>query len=155
MAAVAEKDEYLIDGKVFGKTKIGIGPILLAIFVFIDVLIIKETGFIAMLIPGIAMELGLCWMLFVDYGFFQVKIGKDGFYCPTNPFNGQWYKYSEITREIKKVVRHRQHHWNAAKRRYYFFFEVTDVRGKVGKVQFTKEIFEQEVNVLKERIEQA
>lgn len=76
----AEKDEYLIDGKVFGKTKIGIGIVLLAILVFIDILIIKEIGFNAMMIPGIVMELVLCWMLFVDYVFFQVKIGKDGFY---------------------------------------------------------------------------
>lgn len=157
VVSVKEKDEYLIDGKVFGKTKIGIGIVVLAIFVFIDVLIIREIGFHAMLIPGFIMELGICWMLFVDYMFFQVKIGKDRFYCRTTPFNGRWYKYSDIThcKEIKKVVRFRQHRYGVSHRRYFFFFEFTDVSGKTRKFQFTKEIFEHEVNVLKERIEQA
>lgn len=157
LGEIAEKDEYLIDGKVFGKTKIGIGMVLLVILVLIDVLIIQNIGFHPMLILGFVMEIAICWMLFVDYMFFQVRIEKNRFYCRTTPFNGQWYQYREITdcREIKKVVCHRQYRRGISHRRYFFFFEFTASGGKTQKFQFAKEIYEHEVNVLKERIEQA
>lgn len=84
-------------------------------------------------------------------------IGKKGFYCSTNPFDGQYYEYNEIVscRRIKKVVRTRAHYYEAAQRRYYFFFEFTDVRGKTRKFQFEDPIHGHEVDVLKERIENA
>ena len=87
--------------------------------------------------------------------FFKVKIDTKGFYCRTNPFNGQYYEYDEITncRRIKKVVRTRAHYYEAAERRYYFFFEFTDVRGKTRKFAFEDPIHGHEINVLKERIE--
>lgn len=152
-----EKDEYLIDGKAFGKTKIGIGIVVLVILVFIDAYIIREFVFHAMLIPGFIMGLTICWMLFVDYVFFKVQICRDSFYCRTTPFNGRWYKYSDIThcKVIKKVVRHYNRGRGSLNRTYYFFFDFTDKSGKKRKFQFAKEIYEHEVNVLKERIEQA
>lgn len=153
----SEKDEYLIDGNTFGKTKIGIGIVVLIILAFMEFIIIKEIGFHAMAVSNIVFALALCWVIFVDQIFYQVKICRDKFYCRTNPFNGKWYKYSEITncREIKKVVRYRRYRRGVRQRRYFFFFEFTDVSGKVRKFQFAKEIHEYEVNVLKERIEQA
>ena len=146
-----EKDEYLIDGKVFGKTKIIIGIILLVLLVSINILIIKSVGFYVSLIPGFIMALAICWTLIVNYAFFQVKIEKTGFYCRTSPFNGKWYDYCNIThcKEIKRVVDNR-----SSNKRFYYFFEFTDINGKTRKFQFAKEIHEHEVNVLKERIEQ-
>lgn len=151
---VKEKEEYLIDGKAFGKIKIGIGITIFVIFALLDISLIKTVGFTFILIPSIAMEIATVCAVCNNYLFFQVKIQKDGFYCRTNPFNGTYYKYSDVTacREIKKVVRHRQHFWNAATARYYFFFEFTDVSGKKQKFSFEKEIYEKEIDVLKERI---
>ena len=65
------------------------------------------------------------------------------------------YEYAEITdcKRIKKVVRTRAHYYEAAERRYYFFFEFTDVRGKTRKFLFEDPIHGHEINVLKERIE--
>lgn len=152
-----EKDDYLIDGKVFGKTRIVLGIVVLAVLAFIDVILIKEIGFNFIIIPSIAMGVAVALLLFNNYLFFQVKIGKDSFYCRTNPFNGQYCKYSEIAncRKIKRVVRYRGHGNGSLHRAYYFYFEFTDNRGKKHKFQYEQQIHEYEVNVLKDRIEAA
>lgn len=152
-----EKAEYLIDGKVFGKTRIVIAIVLLIVISIIDAVIIKATGHIYLAVPGFVMALFILIYLINSNMFFRVKIDAKGFYCRTNPFNGQYYEYDEITncRRIKKVVRTRAHYYEAAERRYYFFFEFTDVRGKTRKFQFEDPIHGHEVNVLKERIEKA
>ena len=150
-----EKAEYLIDGKVFGKTRIVVAFVLLIIVAIIDTVIIKATGHVYLAIPGVATALFILLYLLNSNMFFRVKIDAKGFYCRTNPFNGQYYEYGEITncRRIKKVVRTRAHYYEADERRYYFFFEFTDVRGKTRKFAFEDPIHGHEVNVLKERIE--
>lgn len=152
-----EKAEYLIDGKVFGRTRIVIAIVLLIVVAIIDAVIIKTTGHMYLAVPGVAIALFVLIYLINNNKFFKVKIEKNGFYCRTNPFNGQYYEYSEITncRRIKKVVRTRAHYYEAAERRYYFFFEFTDVRGQIRKFQFEDQIHGHEVNILKERIEKA
>jgi len=152
-----EKAEYLIDGKVFGKTRIVIAIVLLIVVAIIDAVIIKATGHMYLAVPGVAMALFILIYLINSNMFFMVKIDAKGFYCRTNPFNGQYYEYDEITncRRIKKVVRTRAHYYEAAERRYYFFFEFTDVRGKTRKFAFEDPIHGHEINVLKERIEKA
>lgn len=150
-----EKAEYLIDGKVFGKTRIVIAIVLVIVVAVIDAVIIKATGHIYLAVPGIVMALFILISLINSNMFFKVRIEENGFYCQTNPFNGQFYEYSEIAncRRIKKVVRHRTHIGDADLPSYYFFFEFTDVRGKTRKFQFEDQIHGYEINVLKERIE--
>ena len=150
-----EKAEYLIDGKVFGKTRIVVAFVLLIIVAIIDTVIIKATGHVYLAIPGVATALFILLYLLNSNMFFRVKIDAKGFYCRTNPFNGQYYEYDEITncRRIKKVVRTRAHYYEADERRYYFFFEFTDVRGKTRKFAFEDPIHGHEVNVLMGRIE--
>ena len=150
-----EKAEYLIDGKVFGKTRIIVAFVLLIIVAIIDTVIIKATGHVYLAIPGVATALFILLYLLNSNMFFRVKIDARGFYCRTNPFNGQYYEYDEITncRRIKKVVRTRAHYYEAAERRYYFFFEFTDVRGKTRKFAFEDPIHGHEVDVLMGRIE--
>ena len=151
-----KKEEYLIDGKVFGKTRIIIGVVLLIVVVFIDIVAIKVSDFAFLAVSGIAMAIFILIYLINNNLFFKVMIKENGFYCQTNPFNGQQYAYSEITRcrRIKKVVRTRRFR-EAKNPRYYFFFEFTDVHGKTRKFQFEEQIHGHEVNVLKNRIEKA
>ena len=124
-----EKAEYLIDGKVFGKTRIVIAIVLLIVVSAIEAVIIKVTDIPYLAIPGIAMSLFVIIYLINSNMFFKVKIEKNGFYCRTNPFNGQYYEYNEITncKRIKKVIRTRAHFYEADLPRYYFFFEFTSV----------------------------
>lgn len=149
-----ETAEYLIDGKVFGRTRIIIAMVLLIVIAMIDVVVIQATGHIYFAVPGAAIALFVLLYMINSHLFFKVMIDKNGFYCSTNPFNGQYYEYNEIAncRRIKKVVRSRAHYYEAAKRRYYFFFEFTDVRGKTRKFQFEDPIHGHEIEVLKERI---
>lgn len=149
--------EYLIDGKVFAKTQFAIAIVLVIVVAVIDAVIIKATGHMYLAVPGVAMALFVLIYLINSNMFFKVKIDTKGFYCRTNPFNGQYYEYDEIKncRRIKKVVRTRAHYYEAAERRYYFFFEFTDMRGKTRKFQFEDPIHGHEVDVLKDRIENA
>lgn len=150
-----EKANYLIDGKVFGKTRMVIAIVLLVIISFIEVSVITVSGIQYLAVPGIAMALFILIYLTNNNMFFKVKIEENGFYCQTNPFNGRYYEYNEITRckRIKRVVRTRVHFYEAALPRYYFFFEFTDVSGKTRKFQFEDQIHGHEIGVLKERIE--
>ena len=152
-----EKEDYLIDGKVFGKTRITFGMIVLAVVAFIDAFFIKEIGFNMIIIPSIVIIIIIALFLFDYYLFFQVKIEKNSFYYQTTPFNGRYYKYSEIAdcRKIKRVVRHRSYGNGSLHRNYYFYFEFTDNKGKKHKFQYEQQIHEYEVNILKDRIEAA
>lgn len=155
--AVQEKNEYFIDGKSFGKTKIVFGVIILAILAVLDILLIRQAGFLFILISSIAMAGVTACFMFNYYLFFQVKIGKDGFYCRTTPFNGQYYLYNEVVscREIKRVKKYRHRHPGSMHKIYYFYFEFTDVKGVKRRFQFDQPIHEYEVKVLRERIETA
>lgn len=150
-----EKEEYLIDGKAFGKMQMGIGVVIVAMTVSLNLFLVKKVGLTLIGNLGVVMALVVACLFCNRYFCFQVKIKKDGFYCRTNPFNGCYYAYEELVdcREIRKIVRHRQGYRDAAQRRYYFFFEFTDFHGKNHKFQFEQEIYEQEIRVLKERIE--
>lgn len=151
-----EKAEYLIDGKVFGKTRIVIGVVLLIIVAVIEAVVIQVSGSTLLVVPGIIMALIVLGYLIVNNLFFKIQIGENGFYYRTNPFNGQRYEYCEIThcKKIKKVVRIRRPR-EAETPKYYFFFEFTDVRGVTQKFQYEEPIHGYEVDVLKERIEKA
>lgn len=84
------------------------------------------------IIPSIVIIIIIALFLFNYYLFFQVKIEKNSFYYQTTPFNGRYYKYSEIAdcRKIKRVVRHRSYGNGSLHRNYYFYFEFTDNKGK-------------------------
>ena len=153
----SENAEYTIDGKVFAKTRIVAGAVLLVLMAIISVVITKATGHIYLAIPGIVMVLVGLVSLINSNMHFIIKIGETGFDYRTNPFNGKHFEYSEIVRcrRIKKVVYHRTHIGDADLPSYFFFFEFTDTSGKTRKFQFEDPIHGHEVDVLKERIEKA
>ena len=152
-----EKAEYLIDGKVFGKTRIVIGIGLLVLVAIIDAVIIKATGHMYLAVPGFMMALVILLSLINSNLYYKIRIGETGFDYRTNPFNGKHFEYTEITgcRKIKKVVRHRYHVGDADLPSYFFCFEFTDAGGVKRKFQFEDQIHGHGVNVLKERIEKA
>ena len=152
-----QSGEYLIDGKVFSRVRMVIAFILMAIVAVLDIQFIQSNVPVYAYLPGTVMVMGLILYLMIHQRYFRIQIGQQGFYYRTNPFNGQRFDYQDIIncREIKKVIRRRRHYWEAGSRRYYFFFEFTDTKGIKRKFQFEKPIHEREVNVLKERIEQA
>ena len=155
--AVKEKDEYRMDGKTFGKERLVLGMVILAVVAVINTLLIREIGFQFMIVANTVMGIIVALLLWNYSLFFQVQIEKDGFYCRTTPFNGRYYHYSEIAdcREIKRVVRRRVYGNGSPHSHYYFFFEFTDNTGRKHKFQYDQQMYAYEVSILKDRIEAA
>lgn len=156
-STVKEKDSYLIDGKDFGKTKIGLGILILFVLAFVDAFLIGEIGFQFIVIANITMGIVAVLLLFNYYLFFKVKIEKDGFYFRTTPFNGRYYKYNEIKdcRETEQRVNRGVYGNGSHRTEYYFFFEFTDSKGKNHKFQYDRQFQGYEVDILKDRIDKA
>ena len=90
--------------------------------------------------------------------FYKIQIQKDGFYCRTNPFDGKYYQYSEIT--DCKLVEERKKFGSVRNRgvretHYFYYFVFTDANNKKHRILYNKALFEREMNVLVSRIEQA
>lgn len=154
-----ENREYLIDGKVYGKSSIAATAVLLVVVAILEIAVMPFRNIIGTIVLAACLII-----LIIRYHSFRVQIGVDGFYFQTMSQNGRYFKYRDITecREIKKVYRHRGytrsgrrtgHH--GANRTFYYYFQFTDAEGHTYRFQFEKPIYEREVNVLKERIERA
>lgn len=148
--------DYLIDGRVFGKAKITIGVALVFFVTLIDIVIVKAGFSLFFLIPGILLAGYILYALVINVLFYKVVIGENEFYCRTNPFNGRTFPYREITecRMIKRVVRIKKI-GEAKSPKYYFFFAFTDHNGVQRKFQYENPIHRHEIQILKERIENA
>lgn len=146
--------DYVIDGKVFGKTKIVIGIVIVLLVVAFDFVLVKASGQLFLEILGIIMAGYVLVSFIINYAFFRIHIGQDGFFYRTNPFNGHSFRYDEIThcKLVRKAVRIRRHS-QVSVPRYDYFFEFTDKTGTKRKFQYENPLHEHEVQVLKERIE--
>lgn len=155
--------DYKIDGKTNGLARIIISGVLFVVFFIltIDQLQPHPNKYfpVALGFAGISAAFFIFLaVLSVRYFCFKIFVGKSGFYFQTNFSNGKYYKYSDIKscREELKVYRHNHHsgsHSNSTLNYYYFIF--TEKSGKTTKFQFEKSIHEREIDVLKERIENA
>jgi len=152
---VSGDGEYLIDGKFLGNVRLVLAVVLLLMVAVLDFLFIRIHASGYRYFPWTIVVLGVIVYLWIHRRYFRIAIGEQNFYFRTNPFNGQRFSYHEIAecREIKKVVRHRRNYREAGSRRYYFFFEFTDIYGKTRRFQFEKPVHEREIHMLKERIE--
>lgn len=146
-----ETQQHRIDGKasgVVGLISVFVAAGLGCIFTFP----MFQLGNIA-LIMGLVGLLIIGFLLvnsLFTYFCFQIKIEENGFYYQTNPFNGTYFNYQDITRcwEVKRVYRYRR----SATRNHYFYLYFTDRYGKTRRFQYENDIYGYEVNILKERI---
>ena len=87
----------------------------------------------------------------------EIQIQKDGFYCRTNPFDGKYYQYSEIT-DCKLVEERKKFGYvrgRGVRETHYFYYLIfTDATNKKHKILYNKALFEREMNVLVSRIGQ-
>ena len=151
-----KNDTYVIDGKAFGKARLFLGLPIVAIIAISDIFIVQNFDFI--IISSIIVCIIAILLIFSYNLWFIVKIDKDGFYCRTTPFNGHYYKYSQIEdcRIVQKVIKHHRYNENGPMyKAYYFFFVFNDIEGKKHVFQFEEQIHEHEINILKERIDAA
>lgn len=116
--------------------------------------ILRIVGIVA----AILIIVGSIIVLIIYNKFYKIQIQRDGFYCRINPFDGKYYKYSDIS-HCKLTVEHKK--FGSARKRgareaqYFYYLIFTDVTNKTRKILYSKALFEWEMNVLVSRIEQA
>lgn len=149
--------ELVISGRVQGGIRIAVTVFILAIFLLLAKSL-AEQGLppITYILP-IAPATVSTVVMIIHNMFYKIQIQKEGFYCRTNPFDGKYYKYSEIidcnlVEERKKFgsVRNR----GVRETHYFYYLVFTDATNKKRRILYNKALFEREMNVLVSRIEQ-
>ena len=146
-----QKQQYRIDGRASGVVGI-IGAFAAAGMICIFEFPLFQLGGVALIMGIIGLAIAAFVLVNAIFTFFcfQIKIEENGFYYQTNPFNGTYFNYQDITRswEVKRVYRYRR----SATRNHYFYLYFTDRYGKTQRFQYEDDIYGYEVNILKERI---
>ncbi len=159
-ATEPEPERCEITGRPNGKSYLVLAGVILALLVFLLLPILLHSvtthkNSLALLsgVGAVAM-VGILVYLAVRYRCFQVKMDAQGFYLRTTPFNGQYYRYTDIKecREVRRVYRPRGAQGSRAPHSYAFLFFFTDGSGVTRQFFFQKERFSHEIQVLKARI---
>lgn len=150
--------DHTISGKVQGITRIAVLCFIIGIVMWLSHSLAQEgLPPIGYVLPVIASICALVYLV-VHYLFYRIDIRRDGFYCRTNPFNGQFYKYRDITncKEIERRRRTGSMHRHGGRRTHYLHYLIfTDKSGKEHRIQYDKGLFEREINILVSRINQS
>lgn len=156
---VKEADnEIIISGKVQGGQRLAV-----VVFIFVILLLLTDSlvkqGLppITAILPIVMAAVSIVMMVFHNL-FYKIQIQKDGFYCRTNPFDGKYYKYSDITK--CKLIEERKKFGSVRgsgtrETRYFYFLVFADTTNKTRKILYNKALFEREMNILLSRIVQA
>ena len=152
-----EKWDYIVSGKTNGPLRM----IMIGVFAFffaaltIDQLrpVPHKNRIIAVFFGLICTVLTVTLIRLINrYFCFKICIGENSFFFQSNPFNGKYYRYEDVTscKEELKRVRHSVGHSDPVTYCYFFYF--IDKDGKTQKIPFEKALFEKEFEVLSERI---
>ena len=164
VAAVATSDaagmeddqrDHVISGKIKGLTKIAVIGSIFAIVMWLSYTLFEEG------LPPLTYALSaigvFCAFVYVIMHtfFYRIEILRDGFYCRTNPFNGQSYKYRDI--ENCRLIESRKRYGSAYRRgvretHYLDYLVFTDKTGKEHRIMYDKSLFEREMRILESRI---
>lgn len=90
--------------------------------------------------------------------FYKVQIQKDGFYCRTNPFDGRYYRYSDILdcRLVESQRKFGSPYKRGVRQTYYFYdMKFVDRAHQTHRLPYNKSLYEGEIDELVARIERA
>ena len=89
--------------------------------------------------------------------FYKVIIQKDGFYCRTNPFDGRYYRYSDILDwrlvESQRKIGSRYNRGRIRKTYYFYDLKFVDRAHQTHRLPYNKSLYEGEIDELVARIE--
>ena len=150
--------DLVISGKVQGGIRIAVVVFILAILLLLAKSLAEQGLPPTTYILPIAMAAVAVVILVVHNMFYKIQIEKDGFYCRTNPFDGKYYQYREISNY--KLIEERKKFGSVRGRgvretHYFYYLIFTDSNNKTHKVLYNKALFAREMKVLVSRIEQA
>lgn len=163
-AAGASRGEDDFDREIVitGKTEAGfvvIPTILSLLMVVVTVMMLLAWNLppILIAIPIIFELVTLAQILSLGL-FYKVQIQKDGFYCRTNPFDGRYYRYSDILdcRLVESQRRYGSRYRGGPRQTYYFYdLKFIDRAHQTHRLPFNKSLYEGEIDELVARIERA
>ena len=149
--------DHTISGKVQGITRIVVLCLIIGVVLWLSYSLAKEG--LPPITYAFSFIASICALVYLitHYLFYRIDIRRDGFYCRTNPFNGQFYKYRDIAnckviekRRVTGSVR------NGGRRSHYLHYLIfTDKSGKEHRIRYDKGLFEREINILASRINQS
>lgn len=90
--------------------------------------------------------------------FYKVQLQKDGFYCRTNPFDGRYYRYSDILdcRLVESQRKFGSPYKRGVRQTYYFYdMKFVDRAHQTHRLPYNKSLYEGEIDELVARIERA
>lgn len=88
--------------------------------------------------------------------FYRVQIQKDGFYYRTNPFDGRYYRYSDILdcRLVESQRKFGSPYKRGVRQTYYFYdMKFVDRAHQTHRLPYNKSLYEGEIDELVARIE--
>ena len=131
------------------------------LFVIEKVLAAQGVVLLARVLPVVIVLVPIVRIL--SYGlFYKVQIQKDGFFCRTNPFDGRYYRYSDIL-DCRLVESQRQfgsryrggHRGRGLKTYYFYDLKFIDRAHQTHRLPYNKSFYEGEIDELVARIERA
>lgn len=160
IAAVNVKDDgrdLVISGKVLGGWRIAVTVFILAILLLLTNSLVRYgVPLIACILPIVMATVSIVVSI-VHNMFYEIQIQRGGFYCRTNPFDGKYYRYTDIV-DCKLIEKRKKfgsiRGSGTRETRYFYFFVFTDVNNKTRSILYDKALFEREMKVLLCRIEQ-
>lgn len=147
--------KYVVTGKVQGRQKIAIAVFIEGILLVLWISLSKYVMSSVEYIVPIALGLLCIGYLIMHYYFYKIEIGNSGFFCQTNPFNGKYYRYNEITECRIEERRRRKAYSHGGKMVYSYYLVFSERSGRERKILFDKALFEYEINTLVFRAELA
>ena len=130
---------------------------LIFLFVIEKVLATQGAVLFARVLPVAIVLVPIVRIL--SYGlFYKVQIQKDGFYCRTNPFDGRYYRYSDILdcRLVESQRKFGSPYKRGVRQTYYFYdMKFVDRAHQTHRLPYNKSLYEGEIDELVARIERA
>lgn len=140
------------------------GFVVIPTILSLIMLVVMVTLFLAWNLPPIVIAVPVILELMslsqiLSLGlFYKVIIQKDGFYCRTNPFDGRYYRYSDILdcRLVESQRKFGSPYKRGVRQTYYFYdMKFVDRAHQTHRLPYNKSLYEGEIDELVARIERA
>ena len=162
MGIKSEEDDLDREIVITGKKEAGfvlIPTILSVLMAVVAVMIFLASNLppILVAIPIIFELVSLSQILSLAL-FYKVQLQKDGFYCRTNPFDGRYYRYSDILdcRLVESQRKFGSPYKRGVRQTYYFYdMKFVDRAHQTHRLPYNKSLYEGEIDELVARIERA
>lgn len=145
--------DFMISGGVQGGVRLVAVVCIFAVVLLVSIFLRTQGLSPALYVPPVVLAAVALLELVSHNLFYKILIQRDGFYFRTNPFDGKYYKYSEVSDCRLTEVRQRRGSVRNGTRRtvYSYYFIFTDSTGKKRKILYDKALFQREMEVLAER----